>query len=81
MQKLGTSNSGISAKDTAKRIQVFGSNRPVERKVKTLLEYILENFEDEMLKVLCLAAAVALVVGIINEGWKEVLLLISEGLA
>jgi hypothetical protein len=29
-----------------------------------------------MLKILCLAAFVALVIGIINEGWKEVRLII-----
>jgi hypothetical protein len=50
----------------------FGTNRPIVEEAKTLWEYIIENFEDEMLRVLCLAAAVALIVGIINEGWKEV---------
>ena len=33
----------------------------------------MENFEDEMLKILTAAAFVALIVGVINEGWKEVL--------
>jgi hypothetical protein len=40
--------------------------------VKTIWEYIKENFEDEMLQILSLAAFVALIVGVINEGWKEV---------
>lgn len=36
---------------------------------------ILENFEDDMLKILCVAAFVSLVLGIISEGiehgWME----------
>lgn len=60
----------------------FGSNRPQEVEAKSLWEYIIENFEDEMLRVLCLAAGVALITGVINEGWKEVQKLISTlGLA
>jgi magnesium-transporting ATPase (P-type) len=43
---------------------------------KRLWEYIIENFEDEMLKILCLAAAVSLVIGVINEGWKEVYIIL-----
>jgi len=40
-------------------------------KTKTLVELILECFEDLMLKVLLLAATVALVIGVINDGWDH----------
>ena len=31
----------------------------------------MENFEDEMLRILCIAAAISLVLGILTEGIKE----------
>nr|CAI38970.1 PMCA20 [Paramecium tetraurelia] len=36
-----------------------------------LMDQILENFEDPMLRILCLAAAVNLIIGVWTEGWKE----------
>lgn len=41
------------------------------RKIKTIWELFCENFEDFILKVLIAAAAVSLVLGVINEGWKK----------
>jgi hypothetical protein len=35
---------------------------------KTILELIIENFEDEMLRILCASAAISLVLGIATEG-------------
>ena len=35
------------------------------------MELILENFEDDMLKILCASAVVSLVLGIATEGIKE----------
>ena len=35
------------------------------------MELILENFEDDMLKILCVSAIVSLVLGIATEGIKE----------
>ena len=35
------------------------------------MELILENFEDDMLKILCVSAVVSLVLGIATEGIKE----------
>lgn len=54
----------------------YGDNKPIVKEPKRLWEYIIENFEDEMLKILCLAAAVSLVIGVINEGWKEVYIIL-----
>jgi Ca2+ transporting ATPase len=57
--------------DLAQRAQNYGDNKPLVTASKGIWEYIVENFEDEMLQILTLAAAVALVIGVINEGWKE----------
>ena len=38
---------------------------------KTLWDMIMENFEDPMLKILCVAAVVSLVLGIAMEGLAE----------
>ena len=35
------------------------------------MELVLENFEDDMLKILCVSAVVSLVLGIATEGLKE----------
>ena len=35
------------------------------------MELIIENFEDDILKILCLAAVVSLVLGIATQGIKE----------
>ncbi|CAD8137228.1 unnamed protein product [Paramecium octaurelia] len=57
--------------DLELRVKNFGDNKPEVKEPKTLLEYILENFEDPMLRILCLAAAVNLIIGVWTEGWKE----------
>jgi Ca2+ transporting ATPase len=50
---------------------VFGDNQPIVKDPKTIFELIMENFEDEMLRILCGAAAVSLVLGIATEGLRE----------
>lgn len=68
---------GISeeAAEMEDRKQYFGTNEKPALKTKSLLALILECFEDTMLQVLLLAAAVSLLVGIwkdgIAEGWLE----------
>jgi len=54
--------------DIERRRRKFGDNKRLPRKIKTLWELFVENFEDFILKVLIAAAAVSLVLGIINEG-------------
>jgi len=39
-------------------------------KIRTLFELILENFEDRILQILLMAAALALIIGIVQHGWK-----------
>lgn len=50
---------------------MFGSNVKSIPEANTLFSLILECFEDLMLRVLLLAAAVSLVIGVINDGWKS----------
>jgi Ca2+ transporting ATPase len=73
-KSLSTSFKRGISKDPAdhkRRIKQFGDNAPIVKEPKTFLELILENFEDEMLRILCGAAAVSLVLGIATEGIRE----------
>lgn len=58
-----------------RREQQYGSNAAVEKPVKTLWELVVVQFEDEILRILCYAAAVSLVMGVategIEKGWME----------
>ena len=58
-------------KDHEKRIDEWGDNLPIIKPPKTITELILENFEDDMLRILCASAVVSLVLGIATEGLKE----------
>ena len=58
-------------KDHQKRIDEYGDNQQIVKDPKTIMELILENFEDDMLKILCVSAIVSLVLGIATEGIKE----------
>lgn len=71
---LSLSQKGLSlndAKDHQKRIDDYGDNQPIVKPPKTIMELIMENFEDDMLKILCASAFVSLVLGIATEGIKE----------
>ena len=58
-------------KDHEKRVDEWGDNLPIIKPPKTITELILENFEDDMLRILCASAVVSLVLGIATEGLKE----------
>ena len=64
---------GISAsqEDKNERIRKYGKNDPVVKPPKTLWEMVLQNFEDPMLKILCVAAIISLTLGIAMEGLAE----------
>ena len=53
-----------TAEVQAARIQSYGDNMPIVKPSKSLLSMIIENFEDDMLRVLCAAAVVSLILGI-----------------
>lgn len=58
-------------KDHDKRIEDWGDNQPIIKPPPTIFDLIMENFEDEMLKILCISAVVSLVLGIATEGLAE----------
>jgi len=60
-----------SKDDLERRKRKFGDNKRMPRKIKTVWELFLDCFEDFILKVLMAAAAVSLILGIINEGWAK----------
>lgn len=49
----------------------YGTNKKRMPKIRTLLELILENFEDRILQILLMAAALALIIGIVQHGWRQ----------
>ena len=61
--------------DHKKRVIHFGDNNPIIKKSRTMMELILENFEDKNLRVLCYAASISIGLGIavkgIGNGWLK----------
>ena len=57
---------------------MYGSNHFPPPVIKTLWELIMENFNDPINVILCGAAIVSIVIGIIREGFPEGL---TEGLS
>lgn len=67
-QKLGieTSSSSIQA-----RIKAYGENENIVKPPKTFWELIVGCFEEDILRLLCAAAFVSLIIGCIKEGIAE----------
>jgi magnesium-transporting ATPase (P-type) len=60
-----------SRKDHAERIRVYGANAFPPPKLKSLWELVAENFEDTINQILCGAAVVSIVIGLIQHGFPE----------
>lgn len=60
-----------SAQDIISRAERYGSNKQQPRKIKTLWELVIENFEDTILQILCVAAVVSLAIGVWKDGWAH----------
>jgi len=58
-------------KDLADRISVYGANAFPPPKLKSLWELVAENFEDTINQILCAAAVVSIVIGLIQHGFPE----------
>jgi len=58
-----------SPQDIMDRINIYNKNSFPPPKIKTILELIMENFEDPINKVLCFAAMVSLLIGYIQHGF------------
>lgn len=63
MESLGTSLSGISSGEAAKRLQEYGPNELKEKRRKTPFEMLLDQFKDFMIIILIAAAVVSGFIG------------------
>ena len=69
---------GIDPSSVKHRKLVHGTNMFPPPPIKSLCELILENFNDPINVILCGAAVVSIIIGIIREGFPEGL---TEGLS
>ena len=49
----------------------FGINAKRLPKIRSLMDLILESFEDRILQILLVAATVSMIIGIVQSGWKH----------
>ena len=57
-------DTGISPSSVSKRKKIFGDNAFPPPVIKGLCELIMENFEDPINVILCVAAVVSMAIGI-----------------
>jgi magnesium-transporting ATPase (P-type) len=78
--RIGDGPKGITGNpnDERDRKSFYGVNAFPPPKIKTILELIVENFEDPINVILCGAALVSVIIGIIKEGFPDGL---TEGLS
>jgi magnesium-transporting ATPase (P-type) len=64
---------GINFNDQERvdRVDTFGPNSFPPPKIKTLWELIMENFDDQINRILLAAALVSIVIGLIQHGWPK----------
>jgi len=65
------SRTGIEPSSLKERQEIYGKNSFPPPKIKSLFELIMENFEDPINNVLCVAAVVSLAIGILKDGIEE----------
>lgn len=57
--------------DRSKRELKYQTNAAITKPPKTLMDMIIENFEDPTLRILCAAAIASLILGVMTHGIKE----------
>ncbi|EGR29017.1 hypothetical protein IMG5_164760 [Ichthyophthirius multifiliis] len=60
-----------SQQSLLERQKAFGINEQIVKPSKTLWELIIGQFEDKILRILCAASLVSLIVGVIEEGLEQ----------
>jgi len=72
LRALNTSEEGgiqmTNAREMEERIRVYGTNNPKPVQIKSLFELIKEQLNDQTLKILMVACALSLAVGI----WQDI---------
>jgi len=75
LEKLKVSaKTGVNSDDQSdldSRFMEFGRNDPIVKEPPTIWEMITEQFEDKMLRLLCIASIVSILIGIMEEGIAE----------
>ena len=67
-EKLHTSiDDGIAIKTISKRMEIFGTNFPMIKKMPSFFFFVKECFEDLCLKILLFSAIISLIVGTIQD--------------
>jgi magnesium-transporting ATPase (P-type) len=66
--KTGIDNTDEDKKD---RIRIYGENKFTPPKIKSIMELIMENFDDTINRVLLGAAVVSLIIGIYDKGFPK----------
>eukprot|EP00033_Pygsuia_biforma_P001600 GCRY01001801.1.p1 GENE.GCRY01001801.1~~GCRY01001801.1.p1 ORF type:complete len:1034 (+),score=309.33 GCRY01001801.1:1287-4388(+) len=72
--KTGLCASDLSPENKEKRISAYGMNVLPEKKPRSLFSLMWEALQDKTLIMLCIAAVVSLVIGVLDdpdEGWIE----------
>jgi len=62
---------GIDPSTIERRKRIHGANAFKPPEIKSLWELIMENFDDPINVVLCVAAVVSIIIGLIREGFPE----------
>jgi len=62
---------GIDPKSVSERQHIFGKNFFPPPKIKSIMELVLENFEDKINQILCAAAIVSIIIGLIQHPFPE----------
>ena len=72
-QALGTDlKSGLDPSEVNdRRRKVYGVNYFKPPRIKTVMELVMENFDDKINLILLAAAVVSIIIGLIREGWPE----------
>lgn len=74
VESLGSNiEKGLSSEDAndARRLEIYGNNKPEEKRGVTYWEIIWDGLHDVTLIILIIAALVSIVLGIYSEGWQS----------
>ena len=78
MQKVNSSEHGLSSEEAKKRLEENGKNRLVAAKGKSLVQRFLEQLSDPMILILLAAAAISGVLAVIeNDSFADVIIILA----